>query len=187
MNTPDRQQQPARSSPFRRPPIISGALAVSPCPPAAPMEASDEPCYSEFLRACADGCPERITAAARAGCDTTARDTITGQTGLMLAAGANTAAALQAVLALEAAGCAKARLEERDHCGGTAYLHACSTGSVQCMAALAEAGCDKAARTVKGQTALMLAARSPSDSAAAVQTVLALGTAGLEDKDDGSW
>eukprot|EP01047_Picozoa_sp_COSAG01_P029289 COSAG01_NODE_2003_length_8671_cov_9.134858_2_plen_1234_part_00 len=149
------------------------------------MEASDEPSY-EFLRACADGCPERITAAVRAGCDITARDS-TSQTGLMLAAGADTvtsAAAVKTVLALEAAGCAKARLEERDHCGGTAYLHACFTGSVDCIAALAEAGCDTAARNSIGHTGLMLAAASDSDSPAAVQTVLALDAGGLEDEDD---
>jgi ankyrin repeat protein len=146
--------------------------------PAAPMEASDEPGYSTFLRACADGCPERITAVVRAGCNITARDS-TGQTGLMLAAGADTAAAVQAVLALGTAG-----LEDKDQYGYTAFLHACGSGSVQCTAALAEAGCDMSARNIKGQTALMIAAASPPGSAAAVQTVLALGAVGLEDKDD---
>jgi ankyrin repeat protein len=154
--------------------------------PAAPMEASNEPVYPEFLRACVYGCPERITAAVRAGCDTAARDN-TGRTGLMLAvmsSGDTAAAALQAVLALGAAGRVEPRLEARDDCGRTAFLHACFKGSVDCITVLAAAGCDTAARSSNDQTALMLAAASRSDSAAAVQAVIALGTDGLEDKDD---
>ena len=55
----------------------------------------------------------------------------------------------------------------------TAFLRACNKGSAECIAALAEAGCDTAARSSEGRTGLMYAA--DSGLAATVKAVVALG------------
>ena len=49
-------------------------------------------------------------------------------------------------------------LEARDQFGYTAFLWACYQGSTECMQLLADAGCDTAATSKSGKTALMLAA-----------------------------
>ena len=116
----------------------------------------------EFLGACATGDAALIIALAEAGCDTTASRTSDGTTGLMLAASSGSAAAVKTVLALGGV-----ELEATDKDGVTAFLSACDRGKVQCITALAEAGCDTAARTSKGKTGLMLAARSGSAAAGA--------------------
>eukprot|EP01047_Picozoa_sp_COSAG01_P073781 COSAG01_NODE_12128_length_1797_cov_1.280919_2_plen_135_part_00 len=91
---------------------------------------------AEFLQACMGGCPERIAVAAEAGCDTVARNR-RGMTGLMLAAGWGSTAAAQAVLDLDGT-----ELEAKDEVGYTAFLWACVNGNIDCIRALAEAGCD---------------------------------------------
>ena len=68
--------------------------------------------------------------------------------------------------------------EARDEGGWTAFLCACNIGSAECINVLTEAGCDKAAVTDRGATALMEAAWS--GEAAAVRAVLGLG---VKDKD----
>ena len=89
------------------------------------------------------------------------------------AAAAGDLCALQAALAT-----ADADLEGTD-CGDyTAFLLACKNGHAECIAALAEAGCDTAARSSNGCTGLLHA--TLSGSAAAVEAVLAVGGAELE-------
>eukprot|EP01047_Picozoa_sp_COSAG01_P085540 COSAG01_NODE_18842_length_1049_cov_1.884211_2_plen_130_part_00 len=80
--------------------------------------------------------------------------------GLMLAASSGSAAAVKTVLALGGV-----ELEATDNDGVTAFLWACDQGKVQCITALAEVGCDTAARTSDGSTRLMLAASSGSVAA----------------------
>ena len=63
----------------------------------------------------------------------------------------------------------------------TAFLLACYKGSAECICALAEAGCDKAAVTDKGVTALMQAVAS--GEAAAVRAVFGLGVKDKEARD----
>ena len=68
-------------------------------------------------------------------------------------------------------------LEARDENGATAFLCACYKGSAECIVVLAKAGCDKAAATDNGGTALMQAAWSKE--AAAVRAVLDPGISGM--------
>ena len=72
----------------------------------------------------------------------------------MWAAISGNAAAVRAVVGL---GVADKEMWDKD--GWTAFLWACN-GSVECIGALAEAGCDKDAATDDGATALMAAAIS---------------------------
>jgi ankyrin repeat protein len=123
-----------------------------------------------------DGDSGRITALAAAGCDTAAV-TCYGQTGLMAAAASGSAAAVEAVLALDGT-----ELDARDNYGGTAFLAACHDGSAECIAPLVMAGCDTAATTNYGKTGLIYAAAS--GSAAAVEAVLALDGTELEAQDN---
>ena len=80
------------------------------------------------------------------------------------AAAAGDLSALQAALAT-----ADADLEWTDKIGYTAFLAACFKGHVECIAALAGAGCDKAARSSGGHTGLMCAAASGSAAAVEVE------------------
>ena len=121
--------------------------------------------------ACLKGDAESIAALARAGCDKAAKDN-DGYTALMAAACSGSAAAVQAVLDLGGA-----ELEARDK-HGAPPSSGVRKGDAESIAALARAGCDKAAKDNDGDTALMLAACS--GSAAAVQAVLDLGGAELE-------
>jgi ankyrin repeat protein len=139
------------------------------------MKAQGTHSCAEFLQACKGGCPERIAAAAEAGCDTVAR-TDDGRTGLMLAVESGSAAAVKAVLELDST-----ELEARDTECYAAFLWACHMGNTDCIVTLVEAGCDTAARTDKGETGLMLAARS--GSAAAIHAVLELDSTELEATD----
>ena len=68
--------------------------------------------------------------------------------------------------------------EARGEKGFTAFLWACGSGTVECIGALAEAGCDKDAVSDNGGTAMMEAAFSRE--VAAVQAVLGLGVADKE-------
>ena len=71
-------------------------------------------------------------------------------------------------------------LEAKAEDGYTAFLWACAKGNVDCIRALAEAGCDTAARNCRGMTGLMLAAGWGSTAAA--QAVLDLDGTELEAK-----
>ena len=125
-----------------------------------------------FLCACGKGSAECIGLLAEAGCDKDAAAD-DGGTALMGTAHSGVAAAVRAVLDLGVAD-----KEMRNNHGRTAFLFACIYGSAECIGVLAEAGCDKAAMSDIGVTALMEAAHS--DDVAAVRAVLALG---VEDRE----
>ena len=91
----------------------------------------------------------------------------------MLLASFGSAAALQAVL-----DAGEAELEARNEDGYTAFLWACCKGHAECIALLAQAGCNTRAKNEKGSTGLILAAAS--GSATAVQAVLDACEAELE-------
>ena len=131
------------------------------------LEARNEAHLTAFLWACHSRSVECIGLLAEAGCD---KDAVTyaGGTALMGAAWSKEAAAVRAVLCLTVKD-----KEARDEDGATAFLIACNTGSAECIAMLAEAGCDKDAVSDAGVTALMQAAFSKE--AAAVRAVLDLG------------
>ena len=74
-------------------------------------------------------------------------------------------------------------LERRNTTGDTIFLLACKRGHVECMQLLAEAGCDTAATSSEGGTALMHAVSSCVPSA--VLSVLAAGWCELEATDYG--
>ena len=74
-----------------------------------------------------------------------------------------------------------AAAEETNKYGVTAYLDACGNGHVECIEALAHAGCNRKAKDNRGATGLMWAVGS--GHVAAVQTVLALGDADIEARD----
>ena len=129
-----------------------------------------------FLAACYMGSAECIGMLAEAGCDRTAA-TDEGVTALMSAVLSREVAAVRAVL------CVGVKDKEaRDEDGTTAFLYACGKGSVECIAVLTEAGCDKTAVTDAGVTALMHAA--VSEEAAVVRAVLGLGVVDREMQDD---
>ena len=134
----------------------------------AELEARSKHGSTAFLYACEKGSAECIVELAEAGCDTTARNS-NGGTGLMHAAALSGAAAVEAVLAVGGA-----ELDATDDKGATAFLTACHKGQVDCIRALAEAGCNRAAASQNGRTALMLAiCVEPTTSAtAAVKAVL---------------
>eukprot|EP01047_Picozoa_sp_COSAG01_P033731 COSAG01_NODE_2496_length_7573_cov_15.650120_1_plen_1328_part_00 len=100
------------------------------------LEATDQDGYTAFLLACSKGHAECIAALAEGGCDTAARSS-DGGTGLMHAAASGSATAVEAVLAVGGT-----ELEATDHYDSTAFLWACHKGDAECIAALAEAGCN---------------------------------------------
>ena len=102
-------------------------------------EARDEGGDTTFLIACNKGSAECIAVLAEAGCD---KDVVSnaGGTALMQATWSEDVAAVRAVLDLGVA-----NREKRDNTGRTAFLAACNRESVECIAVLAEAGCDTTA------------------------------------------
>ena len=102
-------------------------------------EARDEGGDTAFLIACNKGSAECIAVLAEAGCD---KDVVSnaGGTALMQATWSEDVAAVRAVLDLGVA-----NREKRDNTGRTAFLAACNRESVECIAVLAEAGCDTTA------------------------------------------
>ena len=78
------------------------------------------------------------------------------QTSLMLAAEKGSVPAVRALLM----GATKESLEARDKAGrGTAFLHACAKGHVECMELLRDAGCDTSAVRSKGCNGMFLGVR----------------------------
>ena len=135
--------------------------------------ASQLPSSTAFLFACENGSVACVEALVEAGCDTTATND-EGCTGLMYAAGNGHAPLVERLLAL-----GLADLETRDSTNGaTAFLVACRNGSVACVEALVEAGCDTAATNDTGFTGLMNAVNH--SHAAVLERLLALGVADLE-------
>jgi ankyrin repeat protein len=135
-----------------------------------------------FLYACHRGDAELVCAVAKAFSSgdlapgVLEARTPGGRTGLTLAAASGSAEAMQAVLELGGS-----ELEAKDSDGATAFLLACFGGHAECVYALAEAGCDTSAKCHKGQTGLMVAARS--GSVEATRAVLELGGSELETQD----
>eukprot|EP01045_Picozoa_sp_COSAG04_P027493 COSAG04_NODE_4039_length_2349_cov_1.601778_1_plen_510_part_10 len=140
------------------------------------LEARSKEGVTAFLFACWKGSAECMQLLADVGCNT-AVTCNAGWTGLMLAAQSGVRAASQ--LAVEKGW---GELEARDSEGFTAFLWACVFGCVECVTMLADAGCDTAATSSTGQTALMLAARSPVPDA--VRLALAKGWGELEARDE---
>jgi hypothetical protein len=143
------------------------------------LEAKDENGCTAFLRACAHGNVDCIVTLAEAGCDTAARNR-TGRTGLMLAAGWGSAAAIQALLELDST-----ELEAKDEQGCTAFLCACTKGNVDCIGALAEAGCDTFVKgafvTLNGRPIGTLRRSATTDSVCAAVALLTARVAINED------
>eukprot|EP01045_Picozoa_sp_COSAG04_P005957 COSAG04_NODE_285_length_18117_cov_10.869797_10_plen_158_part_00 len=100
------------------------------------------------------------------------------ETALMGDAAADDATAVRA--ALKEGGCELDAREEDTEM--TAFLCACSQGSVECMKLLADAGCDTMATAKNGKTALLLA--SQACAPAAVQLVLENGWGDVEARDE---
>jgi ankyrin repeat protein len=123
---------------------------------AGTLEARDEEYgNTAFLLACAAGQLGCAQALAAAGCDVAVTSS-GGDTALMLAAGDGQTAVVAWLLG---EGKAVGTLEARDEDGATAFLDACGVGQLECAQALAAAGCDVAAASCSGNTALILAAR----------------------------
>jgi ankyrin repeat protein len=101
-----------------------------------------------FLVACGKGDVDTMQLLAEVGCDTAAMHN-EGSTALMYTAQSGVAAAVRAALA--AGWC---ELEARNKDGLTAFLVACSTGNVECMQLLAEAGCDTTVVRINGKSAV---------------------------------
>jgi ankyrin repeat protein len=125
-----------------------------------------------FLLACDRGQLECARALAAAGCDVAAVCNVAGHTALMAAAGEGHGAVVTWLLG---EGGAVGTLQARNKGGDTAFLLACYTGRLECARALAAAGCDVAAASSMGSTALMLAARK--DQTAVVAWLLGEGGA----------
>lgn len=122
------------------------------------IEAKDKDGDTAFLAACNSGSIGTIEALLQVGCDTDVRNH-TGVTALMQAAASRNAAAVRAILALKSV-----QLEATDDVGGrTAFLYACQHANIECITALAQAGCNVAARGSDGSTALVYAQKSSHD------------------------
>ena len=106
-----------------------------------------------------------------AGCDTAATND-DGLTGLMYAAEKGHTAVVKRLLALTLA-----ELEASSAKGATAFLISCGSGQLECVEALAAAGCDTSATDDAGLTGLMCAASAGHTKV--VERLLALGLEGL--------
>ena len=124
------------------------------------MEARDKDGDTAFLEAC--GCDEGLTegqlkcaqALMAAGCDVAAVSS-DGSTALIIASIIGRVAVVAWLLG---EGGAAGMMEVQNEDGVTAFLVACGEGHLECAQALAASGCDIAATSSEGDTALMLAA-----------------------------
>jgi ankyrin repeat protein len=116
-----------------------------------------------------------VEALVAAGCDTVATD-VEGCTGLMRAANNGHTALVVKLIDLGVA-----EVGATSDSGSTAFLIACTNGSVDCVEALVAAGCDTTATNHNGCTGLMYAANQ--GQAAVVERLLQLGLADLEAAD----
>ena len=150
---------------------VRTALAAGWCE----LEATDTDGSTAFLGACFMGHAECMELLVGAGCNTAAKAN-QGLNALMFAAASGVAAAVRAALAAK-----WCELEATHAAGGTAFLCACSTGRVESMELLAEAGCNTAVKNKSGLNALMCAAES--GVARAVRAAAAAGWCELEATD----